>query len=99
MYHSKVWEIFGFEGCSYCDKAVEFLKEKEQVVHYVDIKKTPNMKQLMLQRVPEAKTVPQVFLHRLDGPLFDSQTTAKTTHVGGCDDLLAKYEELVAEGG
>jgi glutaredoxin len=73
-------EIYSKDLCPYCDMAKEFFKQKELsfVEHKIGHADStyPNgfTKQMLLERVPGARTVPQIFI---DGKL-----------VGGWTDLI-----------
>lgn len=73
-------EIYSKDLCPYCDMAKNFFKQKELtfVEHKIGHADStyPNgfTKQMLLERVPGAKTVPQIFI---DGEL-----------VGGWTDLI-----------
>ena len=68
-------EIYTKFGCGYCYRAKALLDSKGVSYDDHDITMGGPKKQEMLQRVPHATTVPQIFI---GGAL-----------VGGCDELMA----------
>ena len=56
------WVMFGFDECSFCDEAKKFLEEREEAFVYNNIKSNEEFKSLLKTLVPEAKTVPQIFV-------------------------------------
>ena len=68
-------EIYTKWGCGYCQRAKALLDSKD--VSYVehDITMGGPKRAEMLERVPDAVTVPQIFIGN--------------TAIGGCDDLFA----------
>jgi len=70
--------IWSKDNCSYCTKAKELLKSKAIEFEERNISKDWTKKQL-LEAVPNAKTVPQIFL-------WDK-------YVGGYDSLLEYIED------
>jgi len=68
-------EIFSGPNCPYCVRAKALLARKGVAFVEYDVKSDPAMQLEMLRRVPQARTIPQIFI---DG-----------RHVGGCDDLYA----------
>jgi glutaredoxin 3 len=71
-------EVYGKEGCAYCDRAKELLEEAGKDYSYLDVVQDETLHEEMMRRVPTARTVPQVFV--------DGQS------IGGFDELrkLAK---------
>lgn len=67
--------IYTKDYCPYCVKAKQLLKIKKQDFTEVDITNDEVGRQQMLEKAPNARTVPQIFIG--------------DTHVGGCDDLYA----------
>ena len=67
-------EIFTGPHCGYCHRAKALLAHKSLTFRERDAS-SPDVRTEMLQRLPGARTVPQIFI---DG-----------RHVGGCDDLEA----------
>lgn len=68
-------EIYTKFTCPYCARAKALLASKGVSFEEYDITMGGPKRDEMIERVPEAKTVPQIFIHG--------------THVGGCDDLHA----------
>lgn len=62
-------------GCGYCARAKRLLDEKRVAYTEHDITMGGPRRQDMLDRAPNARTVPQIFVG--------------DTHVGGSDDLAA----------
>ena len=71
-------EVFGKPSCVYCNYAKTLLEERQQEYAYIDIVANESSLKELFQRVPDAKTVPQIFI---DGE-----------HVGGFDDLREWYK-------
>ena len=74
-------------GCGFCSRAKRLLDEKGVEYTEHDITMGGPKRAEMLERAPEARTVPQIFIG--------------DTHVGGSDDLAAlekqgKLEPLLA---
>lgn len=68
-------EIYTKAFCPYCARALKLLGSKGAAVDEYDITMGGPKRAEMLERVPQATTVPQIFI---DG-----------RHIGGSDDLLA----------
>lgn len=68
-------EIYTKFGCGYCSRAKSLLKSKGVEFTEYDITLGGPKKVEMLERAPDARTVPQIFIGE--------------THVGGSDDLAA----------
>lgn len=68
-------EIYTKFGCGYCSRAKGLLKSKGVEFTEYDITLGGPKKAEMLERAPDARTVPQIFIGE--------------THVGGSDDLAA----------
>ncbi len=68
-------EIYTKWGCPYCVRAKALLDEKGVAYEEHDVTLGGPKKAEMLERVPGATTVPQIFIG--------------ATGVGGCDDLQA----------
>jgi len=66
-------------GCGYCYRAKRLLDQKGVEYTEHDITFGGDRKAEMLQRAPQARTVPQIFIGE--------------THVGGSDDLAALERE------
>lgn len=75
-------EIYSKDHCPYCVKAKQLFKMKKQDYTEIDIGTEPQKREEMLVRVPNARTVPQIFID--------------DRHIGGFDDLdaLNKKGEL-----
>lgn len=65
--------------CPYCVKAKQLLTMLNQDVTVVNLTDYPGRIDEMLERVPGARTVPQILI---DGK-----------HIGGCDELYALHEK------
>ena len=68
-------EIYTKFGCGYCTRAKQLFAAKGVPFEEYDVTMGGPKKAEMLERVPDARTVPQIFI---DG-----------TPIGGCDDLHA----------
>lgn len=80
-------DIYTKFGCGYCMRAKRLLDEKGVAYNEHDVTLGGEKRAEMMQRAPQSRTVPQIFI---DG-----------THVGGSDDLAAldrsgKLDELLA---
>ena len=75
---SKKVEIYSKSNCSYCVMAMNFFDSKnmEYQVYSVD---DPKIFSEMMERNPQARTVPQIFI--------DDQL------IGGYTDLIEKYSD------
>lgn len=67
--------IYTKDHCPYCVKAKQLLTIKKQKFTEIDISKNPEKREEMVAKVPNARTVPQIFING--------------KHIGGCDDLHA----------
>ncbi len=72
-------DIYTKFGCGFCVRAKNLLNEKGVDYEEFDVTLGGPNKAVMLQRAPEARTVPQIFIGE--------------THVGGSDDLVALERE------
>ena len=68
-------EIYTRAWCGYCTRAKALLDAKQVAYTEYDVTMGGADKQRMLERKPDARTLPQIFIN--DAP------------VGGCDDLHA----------
>lgn len=68
-------EIYTKWGCPYCSRALALLGRKGVNVTEYDITFGGEKRKEMLERAPDAMTVPQIFING--------------RHVGGSDDLAA----------
>lgn len=68
----KTVEIYTKSNCIYCNKAKAWLKNKQ--IEFTEIEINSFNKELLLERVPHARTVPQIFV---DG-----------VYIGGYEDLI-----------
>jgi glutaredoxin 3 len=81
-------EIYTKLGCGYCARAKRLLDQKGVAYDEYDITLGGEKRQEMIQRVPDARTVPQIFIGG--------------NHIGGSDDLAAleqagKLDHLLTE--
>jgi glutaredoxin 3 len=67
--------IYTKSWCPYCRAAKELLAERGAAFTEIDIEKTPDARQEMIQKANGRSSVPQIFIGE--------------RHVGGCDDLYA----------
>ncbi|RYE05713.1 MAG: glutaredoxin 3 [Rickettsiaceae bacterium] len=65
--------IYTSSRCPYCDRAKSLLNSKGVSYHEINIENDPNLKNEMIAKSNNRKTVPQIFIG--------------DQHVGGCDDL------------
>lgn len=72
-------DIYTKFGCGYCFRAKRLLDEKGVDYREFDITMGGPKREEMLQRAPNAMTVPQIFIG--------------DTHVGGSDELAALERE------
>ena len=70
-----VVDIYTKFGCGFCFRAKKLLDEKGVDYNEFDITMGGPKREEMLERAPEARTVPQIFIG--------------DTHVGGSDELHA----------
>ena len=75
---TKKVEIYSRTNCSYCVMAMNFFDSKG-IKYYVYSADDPKIFQEMLERNPQARTVPQIFI---DDKL-----------IGGYTDLIESYSE------
>lgn len=75
--------VWSKDSCPYCDRAKALLKQKGIEIEERKIGSGWTKEQL-LESVPTARTVPQIFL---DGE-----------HVGGYDDLVKKFNQENVSG-
>ena len=68
-------DIYTKFGCGYCYRAKKLLDSKGVAYNEIDVTFGGKDRQAMLERAPDARTVPQIFIG--------------DTHVGGSDDLHA----------
>ena len=61
--------------CPYCARAKQVLAAKGAAIEEIDVDSRPEARAEMVERSGGRRTVPQIFIG--------------STHVGGCDDLLA----------
>ena len=66
-------EIYTQAWCGYCDRAKALLDGKGATYREIDVTRSPELREEMLQRAPGSYTVPQIFIGGV--------------HVGGSDDL------------
>lgn len=72
-------DIYTKWGCGYCVRAKRLLEEKGVAYNEFDITMGGPKRTEMLERAPEARTVPQIFIG--------------ATYVGGSDELAALERE------
>lgn len=72
-------DIYTKFGCGYCYRAIKLLEQKGVDFDEHDITMGGPKREEMLERAPQARTVPQIFIG--------------DTHVGGCDELFALERE------
>ena len=72
-------DIYTKFGCGFCVRAKHLLDQKGVDYEEFDVTLGGPNKKSMLERAPDARTVPQIFIGE--------------THVGGSDDLAALERE------
>ena len=80
-------DIYTKFGCGYCHRAKKLLEAKGVSYNEFDVTFGGKEREAMVQRAPDARTVPQIFIG--------------DTYVGGSDDLHAldragKVDDLLA---
>ena len=70
-------EIYSKSNCSFCDKAKLLFKTKNIVFKDYNTEE-PNILSELLQRNPNARTMPQIFIN--------------SEHIGGYQDLVVWFE-------
>jgi len=68
-------EIYTKQHCPYCVRVKALLDSKGAKYQEFEVDKNAEQFQIMLQRAPGRRTVPQIFIN--------------DKHIGGCDDLFA----------
>ena len=68
-------EIYTSIMCSYCSRAMELLRAKNNFFEQIDVSMSSDLRQAMRSRVAGRTSVPQIFI--------DDE------HIGGCDELMA----------
>ena len=69
-----VFEIYGTDNCSFCNKAKDLLREYDKPYVYVNISESPETQQAFFKKFPNVNRVPQISLD--DG-----------FHIGGYKEL------------
>ena len=72
-------EIYGRIGCHFCEKAIDRCHASGIEFTYIDIGKNPEAKEKLLQLVPNATKVPQI---------FDISEEGSMVHIGGYADFV-----------
>jgi glutaredoxin len=82
------WEVYSKLDCPFCEKAKELiysrLRNRQGEFSIYDITNDPELKKELLERVPNAKTVPQIFF--------------RGEHIGGYDDLVEYIDNTTSFG-
>lgn len=71
--------VYGKPGCSFCTKAKNLLELMKLEYQYKDIASDPLIREELFERVPNAKTVPQIFI--------------ENELIGGYDQLYARLKQ------
>jgi len=58
-----MYTIYGRKGCGYCSRAKELLDNLKIPYEYHDIMKDVEQRNILLEKIHEVKTVPQIFLN------------------------------------
>lgn len=82
--------IYTRKWCGFCTAAKRLLESKDATYQEHDGTYDPDVRQEMIQKSGGRTTFPQIFIG--------------STHVGGCDELMAleqqgKLDAMLAEGG
>ena len=77
-YEMKNIIIYTQNSCAYCEAAKEVFKKKDWKYTEYNLKEDEN-KVSLLERFPEAKTVPQIWINK--------------KHIGGYYDLMTWFED------
>lgn len=77
-------EVYGRDGCSYCEKAVNLLEMKRTPFTYFKVGKDLTVEEL-LEKFPGTKTVPIVVVHGMK--------------IGGYSELAGYIEETTSDYG
>ncbi len=72
---SDKYTVYGKPRCDYCDKAKAMLREQGKPVTYHDVMEDTAARAVLLEAIPNLKTVPQIF--------------HGDHHVGGYTELVA----------
>jgi glutaredoxin 3 len=67
--------MYSTAWCGYCQRARNLLERKGAAFREIKVDEVPGEREVMLQKSNGRRTVPQIFIG--------------STHVGGCDDLIA----------
>jgi len=67
-------EIYGVEGCIYCEKAVSWCEDNDIGFTYYDVTNASDLIEELIERIGFVKTVPQIFIN--------------DDHIGGYEDLV-----------
>lgn len=83
-------KVYTASCCCYCHMAKELLRQKGAAFEEIDLTGRPDLRAELTSRSGGRQTVPQIWIG--------------STHVGGCDDLLAldrdgKLDPLLAHYG
>ena len=70
-------EIYTRDGCTFCEMAKELIKSKNVSYTEYNIGYHPHHKEELLQRSPNVKTLPQIFI--------------RGQHIGGYKELQENY--------
>lgn len=57
-----MYTIYGRENCKFCDLAKELLEELGHEYEYNDVMKDTQQQAILLEKIPDVRTVPQIFL-------------------------------------
>jgi glutaredoxin 1 len=71
--------IYGQDGCSFCEKAIDLAIKYELDFQYRNISQFEDYKKELLEAMPEVKTVPQIWWY--------------DRHIGGYTEFAKEVEE------
>lgn len=80
-------EIYSTAMCPYCNAAKSLLQARGLAWREFRIDADPGARRTLLERVPDARTVPQIFINGVYVGGFDDLASAERT--GALDKLLA----------
>lgn len=58
-----MYTVYGRPNCGYCDRAKALLEEKSLAFEYHDVMADLEQRQALLEKLPDVKLLPQIFLN------------------------------------
>ena len=80
-------DIYTTPLCGYCYAAKRLLSDKGVSFSEIDVSRDPSKRAEMIQRAPGSRTVPQIFIGKIDIGGFDDMNALD--RAGKLDPLLA----------